>query len=320
MGNIIEVRNLVKKYKIKKNGEGSKERTVLKGISFDVQKGEVLGLLGPNGAGKSTTFKILTTLLTPTSGDVYVLGKDVKTQEKQIRENINFIFGGERGVYTNLTAKEYLAYFCNLYKIPKKNIRTIIEELIDLVGLSESHDKKIETFSKGMIQRLHIARSLINKPKVLFLDEPTIGLDPVGAKILRNIVKDLSKKGITIIITTHYMQEAEELCDKIAFIKHGEIIECGYKDEILNSYKHLNIYEITMRVLNIEDLVKDNKLYNMDITELKENIYYIKFSIEDQMREKFVKKTLEKYGDVIEIKKKLVTLEDIYLEIMAETR
>jgi len=137
---------------------------------------------------------------------------------------VYFVFGGERSLYWRLSARDNLAYFADLYKIPSKDQKELIEKLIAQVGLSEFIDKKVETFSKGMKQRLQIARALLNNPKVIFLDEPSIGLDPVGAKELRELIKKLSKEGVTILLTTHYMPEAEELCDRIAIIKKGKLL------------------------------------------------------------------------------------------------
>lgn len=321
MENVIEVKNLVKKYKIKSGKFGREERTILNGISFSVKKGEVFGLLGPNGAGKTTTFKVLTTLLTPTSGEVFILGKDVNKNEEDIRKEINFIFGGEKGVYTKLTAVEYLAYFCSLYKIPKQESKLKINQLISLVGLEKATDQKIYTFSKGMIQRLHIARSLINDPKVIFLDEPTIGLDPLGARILRDIVKNLSKKGITIILTTHYMYEAEELCDKVAFIRSGEIVESGRKDSVLQKYNHVNIIEITMNIRDRSGLLENEYFKNkVELNDIKENIILVRLKKDEFISDNTIETELSKYGLVLEFKKKAVTLEDIYIELMKEPR
>ncbi|MGX7111881.1 ABC transporter ATP-binding protein [Gemella cuniculi] len=218
--NIIEVKNLKRSFRISKKDQF----TALKGINFSVKEGEIFGLLGPNGAGKTTTIKILTTMLAPSSGSVKVLGFDTFNEAKEVREHINFVFGGERSLYWRLSARDNLAYFADLYKIPRKNQNELIENLIKHVGLSEFIDKKVETFSKGMKQRLQVARSLLNNPKIIFLDEPSIGLDPVGAKELRKLIKELAKDGVTILLTTHYMPEAEELCDRIAIIRKGEII------------------------------------------------------------------------------------------------
>ncbi|MGF7015053.1 ABC-type multidrug transport system ATPase subunit [Ornithinibacillus bavariensis] len=176
-------------------------------------------------------------------GDVKVLGYDVVSESQKIRNQINFVYGGERGVYGRLTGKEYLYYFCTLYKVKRKEQPALIDKLLDLVSLKEAENQKIHTFSKGMIQRLHIARCLINEPKILFLDEPTIGLDPVGARLLRDLVRELSEQGITVILTTNYMQEADDLCDRIAFIRDGKISIIGEPSHIKESCNHLNLYE-----------------------------------------------------------------------------
>lgn len=221
---IIQVKNLKRRYSGAVSMTKSKEIEALKGISFEVNKGEIFGLLGPNGAGKTTTIKILTTLLAPSEGEAEIFGRKCFGEEKYIRERINFIFGGERGLYWRLSALENLQYFGDIYKVPGKVLKERIKALIKLVGLNGRENEKVEGFSKGMKQRLQIARGLINEPEILFLDEPTIGLDPVGAKSLREIILNLKREGRTILLTTHYMQEAEELCDRIAIINHGEII------------------------------------------------------------------------------------------------
>ncbi|MGX7112669.1 ABC transporter ATP-binding protein [Gemella cuniculi] len=220
MSDVITVKNLKRSFKESKKGEF----VALKGIDFSVKEGEVFGLLGPNGAGKTTTIKILTTMLAPSEGKATVLGFDTFSEAKKVREHISFVFGGERNLYWRLTARDNLAYFADLYKIPRGEQKGLIEDLVTRVGLSEVIDKRVETFSKGMKQRLQIARALLNNPKIIFLDEPSIGLDPIGAVELRELIKDFAKEGVTVLITTHYMPEAEELCDRIAIINEGEII------------------------------------------------------------------------------------------------
>lgn len=221
----ITVRDLQRDYETT-TGLFRKEKKVVhavRGISFEVAQGEIFGLLGPNGAGKTSTIKILTTLLAPTAGEARVLGHKCFGEERELRKKINFIFGGERSIYWRLSAYDNLSYFCDLYHIPEKVKKVRIAELLELVGLSERAHYKVETFSKGMKQRLQIARGLVNDPQVLFLDEPTIGLDPVGAKTLRDIIRKLAGEGKTILLTTHYMQEADELCDRIAIINQGQL-------------------------------------------------------------------------------------------------
>lgn len=196
----------------------------LSDISLTVQRGEIFGLIGPNGAGKTTLIKILTTLLIPSSGHAEVLGLDVASQARQIRSQINFIFGGERGLYWRLSAYDNLSYFADLYQIDRKVAKARIQHYLTLVDLWERRHEQVEGFSKGMKQRLHIAKALINTPKVLFLDEPTLGLDPVAARMLRSLICDVRADGVTIFLTSHYMFEMEALCDRIAVLKDGAIL------------------------------------------------------------------------------------------------
>ncbi|HEM5299419.1 TPA: ABC transporter ATP-binding protein [Streptococcus suis] len=255
----VEVKNLSRIFK-NKNGDADVE--ALKDISFSIEKGEIFGLLGPNGAGKSTTIKILSTMLLPTSGKVTISGFDVYKDERQIREKINFIFGGERSLYFRLSAQDNLFYFADLYKIPRKKQLEIVPSLLKLVGLENVAKRRVETFSKGMKQRLQIARALLNDPEIIFLDEPSIGLDPVGALELRNIIKDLAKKGKTILLTTHYMAEAEELCDRIAIINHGEIVTCGTIEEIATLVSDEDKSEI------LEEKTRNQKLLDVTLEDI----------------------------------------------------
>ena len=238
MGIAIEVKNLNRTYVGTLGMTKKKTIDAIRNISFTVDEGEILGLLGPNGAGKTTTIKILTTLLAPTSGEAKIFGHKCFGEEKFIRDKINFIFGGERGLYWRLSAYENLQYFGDIYKIPEKTLKERIPELIKLVSLEGRENEKVEGFSKGMKQRLQIARGLINDPKILFLDEPTIGLDPIGAKDLRNIILKLKLEGKTILLTTHYMYEADELCDRIALINNGKIIDIAAPRQL--KIKYLN--------------------------------------------------------------------------------
>ena len=234
METVIEVKDLKRTY-ISRRGLWKKEKRVVQavdGITFSVQRGEIFGLLGQNGAGKTTTIKMLTTLLAPTAGSCKVLGCDTFGQEKQIRKRINFIFGGEMGVYRRLSARDNLRYFSNLYLIPHKDQNARIEKILKLVDLAERADDLAETYSKGMIQRLQIARGLINDPEILFMDEPTVGLDPVGARMLRDIIRRLKEQGKTVLLTTHNLAEVEELCDRLIIINKGMLVARGTPAEI----------------------------------------------------------------------------------------
>jgi ABC-2 type transport system ATP-binding protein len=208
------------------------ERVALKGVDLEIGRGELFGLLGPNGAGKTTMVKILTTLLLPTSGSARILGMDVVKDPTPVRKRIGFVFGGERGLYWRLSGLDNLRYFADLYLIPPDVSRRRIDEVLELLGLKGREHDKVEGYSRGMKQRLHLARGLLNAPDVLFLDEPTIGLDPVGARELRALVRRLADEGMTFFLTTHYMLEADEICDRIAVIKAGEIIALGSPSSI----------------------------------------------------------------------------------------
>ncbi len=234
MDSIIEVQELKREY-VTRHGFWKREKRVVKavdGISFAVRRGEIFGLLGQNGAGKTTTIKMLTTLLAPTGGTCKVLGWSTFGEEKRIRARINFIFGGEMGVYRRLSARDNLRYFSNLYLIPRKEQDVRIQKILGLVELAERADDLVETYSKGMIQRLQIARGLINDPEILFMDEPTVGLDPVGARMLRDIIRRLKEDGKTVLLTTHNLAEVEELCDRLVVINKGKLIASGTPAEI----------------------------------------------------------------------------------------
>lgn len=229
MSAIVEVRDLKRTYTTSKGflRREKQEVRAVDGLSFTVERGEIFGLLGQNGAGKTTTVKMLITLLAPTGGVCRVLGFDTFGQEKQIRGRINFIFGSELGVYRRLSGRDNLKYFGNLYHIPPQVRDRRIGELLRLVGLEEAADRLAETYSKGMLQRLQIARGLMNDPEILFLDEPTVGLDPLGARMLRELIASLRGQGKTILLTTHYLPEAEVLCDRIAILHKGRLLALG---------------------------------------------------------------------------------------------
>src|SRR5215213_10532900 len=208
------------------------EVEAVRGISFSVAEGELFGLLGPNGAGKTTTIKMLITLLLPTSGSAHVLGLDVVEDAREVRKRIGYVFGGDRGLYERLPAVDNLKYFAELYGVPPRDQKRRIDELLELVGLKGREKERVEGYSRGMRQRLHIARGLLHDPDVVFLDEPTIGVDPVGARDLRKTIAALTAGGKTVLLTTHYMFEADSLCDRIAVIANGRIVAQGTPQQL----------------------------------------------------------------------------------------
>ena len=213
---IINVENLVKKY----NGH-----TALDGLNFGVEDGDIFGFLGPNGAGKTTTIRILTGIIKADSGDVVITGHDVLKEPMAVKEIINAL-PESNGYYEWMTAREYLEFFSNLYE--EETSRQEIDSLLEAVGLHGKEGHLIRSYSRGMKQRLGIARALINKPKLLFLDEPTNGLDPKGRRDIHDLLIDLNRKqGTTIFLSTHLLDDVERLCNRIAIINYGKIVRAG---------------------------------------------------------------------------------------------
>ena len=244
--NAIEVRDLHRVFRatIGTIRRRTKEVTAVDGISFDVREGELFGLLGPNGAGKTTTVKMLTTLLIPTGGSATILGYDVVRDAESIRPRIGFIFGGERGLYWRLSAKDNLRYFADLYHVDPDVAKRRLPMLLELVGLNGREDEKVEGYSRGMRQRLHVARCLLHDPQMLFLDEPTMGLDPVGARELRQVIRNLVAEDKTVFMTTHYMFEADSLCARVAVINHGQIVALDTPEGLKRHVEDLSVIEV----------------------------------------------------------------------------
>ena len=222
-GNIIEVKDLTKKFK---------DFIAVNNISFHVKKGEVFAFLGPNGAGKSTTIKMLTTLLDKTSGEILVNGKNPAIHKDGVRKSFGIVFQ-DPSLDDDMTAYENMQLHAVLYSVPKLEREQRIKELLTFVELWDRKDNLVKTFSGGMKRRLEIARGLLHHPKILFLDEPTLGLDPQTRNHMWQYVQDLSKKeGMTVFFTTHYMEEAERIAKRIAVIDHGKIIATGNPTEL----------------------------------------------------------------------------------------
>ena len=193
-------------------------------LSLRVAVGEVHGLLGPNGAGKTTLVKVLSTVLLPSSGSARVMGHDVVTETAAVRPLIGIVLGGDRGLYNRLTARQNLSYWAALYRLAPSEGRARADALLDRLGLAARADDRVQSFSRGMRQRLHLARGLIHDPPVLFLDEPSTGMDPVAAREFRSIVRELATEDRTVFLTTHDMAEAEALCDRVTLIDRGTLL------------------------------------------------------------------------------------------------
>lgn len=233
----IEADELVRTYSFRKgksrDGSGNPgELVALDRVSLSVDHGEVRGLLGPNGAGKTTLVKILSTVLLPTSGTAQVFGRDVVTSTRWVREHIGVVFGGERGLYGRITARQNLEYWAALYQLGHRAGRARVDELLDQFGLRESADMPVDRMSRGMKQRVHLARGLLSRPQLLFLDEPTLGMDPVAARGFHQLFTQLRADDTTVLLTTHDMAEAEQLCDMVTLIDHGRILGTERPQEV----------------------------------------------------------------------------------------
>ena len=198
--------------------------TAVNGVDLQIKRGEIFGLLGPNGAGKSTTIRMLCTLLEPTSGSAHINGFDLVAQANDVRRSLGTLLAGERSIYWKLTGRENLEYFAALYHIPATVARQRVEELIERMELRDRANELVEKYSTGMRQRVAIAKALLARPPILLLDEPTLGLDPQAARRLRELIAELKQEGHTILLTTHYMEEADLLSDRIGIIDTGKII------------------------------------------------------------------------------------------------
>ena len=215
----VEVEQLTRVYR-----RGPKQVIALDRLSLRIEQGTVHGLLGPNGAGKTTLVKVLSTVLLPTAGTARVMGYDVVRETNRVRPLIGIVFGGERGLYWRLTGRQNLLYWAALYRVPESLANRRAVELLERVGLTARADDLVEAYSRGMKQRLHLARGLIADPSVLFLDEPTTGMDPIAAREFRSLIRELRQEGRTILLTTHDMVEAEALCDRVAVIDRGRLL------------------------------------------------------------------------------------------------
>jgi ABC-2 type transport system ATP-binding protein len=219
---ILEVKDLVKKYG---------DFTAVKGISFDIKEGEIFGLLGPNGAGKTTTISMLSTLYAPTSGDATVGGHSV-TKEPMAVRNLIGVVPQELALYDDLTARENLVFWGQMYGLSGKTLKRRVDEVLEQIGLADKARNRVKTYSGGMKRRVNIGVGLLHKPSLLFMDEPTVGIDPQSRRAILDSVKALNQQGMAVLYTTHYMEEAEELSDRVGIIDHGELIALGTQAEL----------------------------------------------------------------------------------------
>jgi ABC-2 type transport system ATP-binding protein len=304
----IELNNLTKKFG---------DFTAVDDLSLQVKEGEIFGFLGPNGAGKSTTIRMLCTLAKPTSGSAMIAGYDLMNQPSDVRENIGLV-AEKMIMYDTLTAAENLRFFGKLYDIPKQKREERIDELLKLVDMEEWKDTQISRFSTGMKQRINVIRALLPEPKILFMDEPTLGLDPQTTVSIREIIRDINKDGVTIILTTHAMTEAEALSDRIAIIDHGKIAALdtpqNLKDTLANS-------DTTIFTTKIKNLTTDmiEKIRSVDVVSAlsQQDDQNLKISATgDDALNKIIDAIRLEGGEIFSItNSNESTLEDVFLSI-----
>lgn len=305
MNNIIEVKNLVKKYK---------EVTAINDLSFEVKEGEILGLLGPNGSGKSTTMNCILSLLNYSKGTIKIFGEEMKPDSYEIKSKIGVIFQ-DVAVFNELTVYQNIEYFCGLYIKDKDTRKKYVEDAIKLVGLEDFTKFYPKKLSGGLLRRLNIACGIAHKPKLIFLDEPTVAVDPQSRNNILDGIKKLRDNGATIVYTTHYMEEVEILCDRVIIIDKGHVIAMGSTEELKELAKIDE--KVTVEVTNLEEkyIEKIKEFKNVDEVTYDGNILLVTYkegknNIVDMVE--FLKKENIKYS---KIDSQRPTLNDVFLEL-----
>ncbi|MDR0472004.1 MAG: ATP-binding cassette domain-containing protein [Nitrososphaerota archaeon] len=306
--NIIEVKNLTKTFG---------KFTAVDDISFSVKKGEIFGLLGPNGAGKSTTLRMLSTLSQPTKGTATIGGYDTVKNDMQVRKLIGIV-SEKMIIYNRLTARENLYFFGNLFNIPKDTLNKRIDELLELVKLTKFKNAQVGTFSTGMRQRMNVIRALLNMPQVLYLDEPTLGLDPQSSVEIREFIKKLNhEQGTTVVLTTHMMVDADLLCDRIAIVDHGKIIALDTSTNLKKIISGGDTMIINLEIANLTpDMLSAIKALDCIDSVTQETAAQLRIIVHGQDAFDTIVDLVRKRGGKITSMSNLQpTLEDVFLHI-----
>ena len=305
MKNVIEVKNLIKEYK---------EIKAVDNLSFEVHEGEILGLLGPNGSGKTTTINCLLSLLNYSSGSIKIFGKEMKPDSYDIKSKIGVVFQ-EVAVFDELTVYENVDYFCGLYINNKETRKKYIEDAINLVGLENFKNFYPKKLSGGLLRRLNIACGIAHKPKLIFLDEPTVAVDPQSRNNILDGIKKLRDNGATIVYTTHYMEEVEILCDRVIILDKGKILATGKTDELKELAKIEEKISIEINDLDINYIDKIKELKNVDDVRYSSNILLVTYKKgKNNLVEimEYLKKNNIKYNKIYSERP---TLNDVFLEL-----
>jgi len=323
----IETKDLGRIYKIrgtKKEKKIRKELIALADVNLEVEPGELFGLLGPNGAGKTTLIKILTTLLSPTSGWARVSGIDVTREPEKVRPLINMVSGGESSGYGLLTVRENLWMFSQFYGLPSKEANKRIEDLLKMVGLGDRIHTKSSDLSTGLRQKMNIVRGFLTDPAVLFLDEPTLGLDVGASRDVRNFIREWldADKARTLLLTTHYMVEADELCDRVAIINQGRVLACDTPSALKHRLQKDAIFEIETSRLNgltaqmVEDLPEVRKA---TATEHENGATLNLILVEEGALGGVINVLNQKEIRILTLNKREPTLEDVFVDLVGRS-
>jgi ABC-2 type transport system ATP-binding protein len=329
MATAVETRDLTRIFSGKKRRRrrkaaddgGTGPVTALDGVSLRIDEGELFGLLGPNGAGKTTLIKILATLLLPTSGEAYVAGHDVTKDPFPIRRRINMVSGGETSGYGLLTARENIWMFSQFYGVPSKVSKARIDELMHTFGLWDKRDAKVRMLSSGQRQKMNMIRGFVTNPDILFLDEPTLGLDVNAARVIRDYVKNWvrGQAGKTVLLTTHYMMEADEMCDRIAIIDHGHILACDTPTNLKRMIRHDTTFRLevdTLRDTSSFTSIPGVKNFSSK-NDIAKNRTHLTFILEDESPVADILSRIAGQGAWIHsLQKSEPTLEDVFIRMV----
>jgi ABC-2 type transport system ATP-binding protein len=318
----VKTEELTRIFRLRKREarEGKREILALDRVSLEILPGELFGLLGPNGAGKTTLIKILATLLTPTSGRAFVAGVDVVENPVEVRRHINMVTGGETSGYGLLTVEENLWMFAQFYGIPSREARRRIRELLSLVGMADRAKTKVYHLSSGMRQKMNIVRGFLTEPEILFLDEPTLGLDVQTARTIRDFIRQWlwDHPNRTILLTTHYMHEAEELCDRVAIIDHGKILACAPPGELKKSLKQETVFRLYLAGLSDgKNLVEGMPGIRALAQRVEDGRLALDLILaEEEALVRVLSKLQAAGGKLVELRKEEPTLEDVFLALV----
>ena len=303
--NAISLKNITKKF------DGN---IVVDNINLNIEQGEIYGFLGPNGAGKSTTISMICSLIHPTDGDIEIMGTNIKKDSREIKKKIGLV-PQNIALYKDFTAYENIKFFAELYGLKGAMLKQRINEALEFTGLMDVKDKKAKTYSGGMQRRLNIACALVHKPQIIIMDEPTVGIDPQSRNHIMNAVKKLNEEGTTIIYTTHYMEEAEALCSKIAIIDKGKIIVEGTKEELKNMISDKSTLSVTVDDIYKLDVNQIKGVQGVQDVSVKENTLSITSSKEVSNLDKLINTIESSSAKIIDLGFKDISLETVFLSL-----